>query len=60
MNQDPKHTVRKIVLPSGKTIEVVRLDEEAAPTTSGLHICPDCRSELVQPVAWSESSGDCW
>jgi hypothetical protein len=62
MNQDPKHSVRRIVLPSGKSIEVVRFTEEAAPAParSGLHLCPDCASDLVQPVAWSEASGDCW
>jgi hypothetical protein len=60
MNQDPKHSVRRIVLPSGKSIEVVRFNSEAAPARSGLHVCPDCASDLVQPVAWSEASGDCW
>jgi hypothetical protein len=60
MNQDPKHSVRRIVLPSGKSIEVVRFNDDDAAATHGLHICPDCRSELVQPVAWAEASGNCW
>lgn len=60
MNQDPKHTIRRIVLPSGKSIEVVRFDEHRAPATGGLHVCPDCGSELVQPVAWAEASPDRW
>jgi hypothetical protein len=60
MNQDPKHSVRRIVLPSGKSIEVVRFNDDAAPATGGLHVCPACQSELVQPVAWSEASGDSW
>lgn len=60
MNQDPKHTIRRIVLPSGKSIEVVRFDENRAPATGGLHVCPDCGSELVQPVAWAEASPDRW
>jgi hypothetical protein len=61
MNRDPKHhSVRKIVLPSGKSIEVVRFDDGAKPTHRELHICPSCSSDLVQPVAWSEGTGDCW
>lgn len=60
MNQDPKHTVRRIVLPSGKSIEVVRFNDDGAPATTGLHVCPDCQSELVQPVAWAEGSGNSW
>ncbi len=60
MNQDPKHHVRRIVLPSGRSIDVVRSNGEHAPARSGLHVCPDCASDLVQPVTWSEASGDCW
>ena len=60
MNQDPKHSVRRIVLPSGKSIEVVRFNDDGAPAIGGLHVCPDCHSELVQPVTWAEASGDCW
>ena len=60
MNQDPKHTIRRIVLPSGKSIEVVRFNDEGAPATSGLHVCPDCHSELVQPVAWAEAPEHRW
>jgi hypothetical protein len=55
-----RHSVRRIVLPSGRCIEVVRFydADEAAPR--GLHICPDCESELVQPIDWSETSDDRW
>ena len=62
MRPDPKnHSVRKIVLPSGKSIEVVRFSgENEAPPSSGLHLCPDCSSDLVQPVAWSEADGERW
>jgi hypothetical protein len=61
MHHDPKnHSVRKIVLPSGKSIEVVRFNENDAPATHGLHVCPGCHSDLVQPVAWSEAAGECW
>jgi ribosomal protein S27E len=61
-NQNEKHhSVRRIVLPSGRSIEVVRFDEEVeAHATTGIHICPSCGSELVQPVDWGESSDDRW
>ncbi len=26
----------------------------------GLHVCPDCGSELVQPIDWSEAPDECW
>jgi hypothetical protein len=56
-----QHSVRRIVLPSGRTIEVVRFHDnlEKAPQRA-LHICPGCESELVQPVAWSESNDGRW
>lgn len=59
--QNQKHSVRRIVLPSGRSIEVVRFDEEAyvRPQT-GLHICPECESELVQPVEWGEATEERW
>jgi hypothetical protein len=53
-----KHdSVRRIVLPSGRTIEVVRVHDDEPVRTSGLHICPQCSSDLVQPVAWAEAPG---
>lgn len=52
------HTVRKIVLPSGRSIEVVRFHDQA--DTRPLHQCPSCDSSLVQPVAWSESTEGRW
>jgi hypothetical protein len=60
MNHDPKHSVRRIVLPSGRSIDVVRFTDADAPAHGGLHVCPDCASDLVQPVTWSEASGDSW
>jgi hypothetical protein len=55
-----QQSVRRIVLPSGRTIEVVRFEEPTHEATRGLHICPECDSELVQPVAWSEASEGSW
>lgn len=60
MSQRPeRHSIRRIVLPSGRKIEVVRFyTDEAAPR--GLHICPECDSHLVQPVDWSEAPQGAW
>jgi hypothetical protein len=57
-----KHSVRRIVLPSGRTIEVVRFqDNDTVETPRGLHVCPTCDSELVQPVEWNEAgNGSQW
>lgn len=52
-------SVRRIVLPSGRRIEVVRFSDHKH-VVRGLHICPECNSELVQPVDWSEAPDDCW
>jgi hypothetical protein len=60
MNNHPDHhSVRRIVLPSGRTIEVVRfyLDES---DTRRLHVCPECDSQLVQPVEWTEAPQGFW
>lgn len=65
-----EHRVKRIVLPSGKTVEVVYFTEPAenagqaladtqAPSR-GLHVCPDCSSGLVHPLDWSESSHGSW
>jgi len=60
-NQNQNHSVRRIVLPSGRSIEVVRFDEDAniRPQT-GLHICPECECELVQPVDWGAGTEERW
>jgi hypothetical protein len=60
MSQQPEQpSVRRIVLPSGRSIEVVRFNDSGH-AQRGLHVCPDCSSELVQPVDWSEAPEDCW
>ena len=53
------HSVRRIVLPSGRSIEVVRFHEPDQ-AVHQLHVCPDCDCELVQPLAWSEAAEDRW
>jgi hypothetical protein len=58
--QQQNHRVKRVALPSGKTIEVVYFDDQAsrevqAPSrTEDLHLCPDCDSVLVYPTQWSE------
>jgi len=73
------HQLKRIVLPSGKTIEVVYFEslasEDVAPlepaheapaarpevgTERDLHVCPDCTSDLVYPVAWGEADESHW
>ena len=70
MSSQPQHShhVRKVVLPSGKTIEVVYIEEQQlasfAPTTGDqaqdLHVCHDCDSELVYPTEWEEAGATHW
>ena len=57
---DHQRSVRKVTLPSGKTIEVVSFDEERPAVQIELHVCPECASELVYPVAWDETDQSRW
>jgi hypothetical protein len=69
-HQEPHHYVRRVVLPSGKTIEVVYFDDQgtmpaaAQPareeTVSDLHICGGCGSHLVYPTEWEEAGTTHW
>ena len=73
---DPRHYVRRVVLPSGKTIEVVYFEDHQvadstapvaatpAPLTddvaSDLHVCGSCASSLVYPTEWEEAGVTHW
>jgi hypothetical protein len=60
MSQKPTgHTVRRIMLPSGRAIEVVRFNEPDDPPDA-LHVCPSCASPLMQALSWSERPSDRW
>jgi hypothetical protein len=74
-HDEQTHYVKRVVLPSGKTIEVVYFKENApaeatlaAPGTvdppaephQELHVCIECSSELVYPVQWEESGAENW
>jgi len=72
MNQpsENSHYVRRVVLPSGREIEVVYFDAQAAPADPPattvtnpdrrLHECPECDRGLVYPVEWEEASPTQW
>lgn len=59
-----EQNVKRVDLPSGKTIEVVYYQEKDAPQPGTgpreLHICPACDSSLAYPVHWSEADQTCW
>ena len=72
-HENDSHEVKRVVLPSGKTIEVVYFREadevveapvtERRPTAEpdqDLHVCLDCDSHLVHPVEWEEAGPDDW
>jgi hypothetical protein len=61
--------VRRVVLPSGRAIEVVYFEAPAGEATAGipgndairdLHMCPGCDRDLVYPVEWEEISPTHW
>lgn len=60
MPQPSEHRfIRRILLPSGRSIEVVRFHAEDA-DEQGLHVCPECASHLVQPLDWHEAPRGYW
>jgi hypothetical protein len=69
----PQPQVKRVTLPSGKSIEVLYFSEadtpleQAAPpitqaieTRTPLHICEDCGSSLVYPTEWEEAGEHHW
>jgi len=69
MSRQPENNtyVRRVVLPSGKTIEVVYFGDEtttpnrpALEPVADLHVCGSCDSELVYPVDWEEAGDSHW
>ena len=63
--------VRRVTLPSGRSIEVVYFEPLAADATAAdpaakpavvedLHVCPECDRDLVDPMDWEEASATHW
>ena len=58
--------VRRVVLPSGRAIEVVYFESTPEPVPAApagpveLHVCPECDRRLVYPVEWEEVSATHW
>jgi hypothetical protein len=68
-HDEQTHFVKRVVLPSGKTIEVVYFKEPEAHRRGShppaepnqhLHVCTECASELVYPVRWEEAGPENW
>ncbi len=65
---DHPANVRRVVLPSGRTVDVVLVVPARAPAAppparsspAAPESCPACSGALVQPVAWAESSPGRW
>lgn len=71
--QQQNHRVKRVALPSGKTIEVVYFADDsrladgrdadthrAAEVQQDLHVCVECDSDLVYPVQWEEAGPENW
>jgi hypothetical protein len=60
--------VKRVTLPSGKSIEVLYFGDQAvappAPVEPApgqpLHVCADCSSDLVYPTDWQEAGPTDW
>ena len=68
-HEEQTHFVKRVVLPSGKTIEIVYFADatepvaDAPPTSEpdqDLHVCLDCGGGLVYPVEWEEAGPENW
>lgn len=59
-NQPDSHSVRRFVFPGEHDADLARPRTDPPASPEGLHVCPECRCELVQPVAWVPSAGGTW
>src|SRR4051794_29247838 len=64
-DQNKEPFVKKVTLPSGKSIEVLYFGDEATPQAPvkgdhPLHVCSECASNLVYPTDWQEAGPDHW
>jgi hypothetical protein len=69
--RSPDRDPQRIVLPSGKRVDVVRPADAAAASGSAArgraavaagepHLCPDCGCSLVYPIAWVAAPSERW
>jgi predicted RNA-binding Zn-ribbon protein involved in translation (DUF1610 family) len=67
-HQSDRHSVRRVLLPSGRTIEVVYFAESSSPgsaataerETAQLHLCPRCAADSVHPLRWEPAGARRW
>lgn len=62
MSQPSDHQpTRRVTLPTGQAVEVLYVDGGRADAVeTGLHVCPECGSQLVAPVAWEQAGPREW
>lgn len=69
MEEKAPHQVKKMVLPSGKTIEVVLFGEGSeteprahppAEPAQDLRVCVSCACSMVFPADWEEAGPESW
>jgi hypothetical protein len=67
MDGEAPHQVKKVVLPSGKTIEVVLFpergdgpDHPAVEPEQDLSVCISCACSMVYPAEWEEAGPFHW
>ena len=58
--QRASHHVKRVLLPSGKAIEVIHFEDLPSGEEADLHRCRTCRSQLVHPTRWSETPEGSW
>jgi hypothetical protein len=64
-------STRRVLLPTGQAVDVLSVEgveaadppgsaPAAARVETGLHICPECASQLVAPIAWEQAGPHEW
>ena len=66
-NNTQEPFVKRVTLPSGKSIEVLYFGDAATAATTpvdtgvdSLHVCGECSSSLVYPTDWNEAGTSHW
>jgi predicted sugar kinase len=61
-------STRRVTLPTGQAVDVLYVEGGGRPPElgssaaheTGLHVCPECASQLVAPVAWEQAGPREW